>query len=213
MYNGMMVPPMRINNLFLIVDTCGGMAGERIDVLNRAIPKMLSSLEKILQDSLGAYELKVAAMTFSSGARWIYDRPRPLEEFVWPEVHAGGVCDIGEAFGMLEEALHRKAFMRGGSPPVFILITLRDPTDDYRPRLEKLKENRWFHYGQRIALAVGEGANRELLVDFVDAPENIITAESPEKIEQVLSVLVQNVHIISTIGGGTNLIFLTKNID
>ena len=83
--------------LIYVIDTSGSMFGDRIASVNEAIHE----LEPILREKVGEIpeaEIKIAALTFSSGAQWITANGLvSLDDFFWNDATAGGLTDLGAA--------------------------------------------------------------------------------------------------------------------
>jgi len=179
--------PKKSLPIFFIIDTSGSMAGSRIAALNSAIEQMLEQLKEMNAERADA-EIEIAFLEFSSGARWL--TPNGLvkvDDFVFSELEANGLTDMGEAFKMLEEKLHRNSgFMNrpsGFYAPIIILITDGEPTDDYKPYLAKLYENNWFKAAVKISLAIGNEVNDSILAEFTGHKEAIINVPDGEDVD------------------------------
>lgn len=179
--------------LFFLVDTSGSMAGTKIGAVNDAIFNVLPEIRSISEDNADA-EIKVAALTFSNGAKWVYDEPKPAQEFDWPYADADGMTDLGEAYRMLNEKLSRSAFMsdaEGSYAPAIFLMTDGEPTDEYEKELEKLKTNNWFRAGIKVAVAIGEESdvNDDVLTEFTGTQEAVLRAHTPEALAKMIRLV------------------------
>lgn len=179
--------------LFFLVDTSGSMAGTKIGAVNDAIFNVLPEIRAISEDNADA-EIKIAALTFSSGAKWLYEEPKPAKDFTWPYVDADGVTDLGEAYKMLNQKLSRNAFMKnaeGSYAPAIFLMTDGEPTDEYQHALEALKENKWFRVAIKVAVAIGEESdvNDDVLVEFTGTPEAVLRAHTPEALAKMIRLV------------------------
>lgn len=56
-------------------------------------------------------------------------------------------------------------------PPVLVLISDGQPTDDFERGLEALMDQPWGKKAVRIAIAIGEDADHEVLQKFIGHPE------------------------------------------
>lgn len=179
--------------LFFLVDTSGSMAGTKIGAVNDAIFNVLPEIRAISEDNADA-EIKVAALTFSNGAKWLYGEPKPAKEFEWPYADADGMTDLGEAYRMLNEKLSRSAFMsdaEGSYAPAIFLMTDGEPTDEYKKHLEALKANRWFRVAIKVAVAIGEegDVNDDVLVEFTGTKEAVLRAHTPEALAKMIRLV------------------------
>jgi uncharacterized protein YegL len=188
MYDNLDEVPRRTMILFFMVDTSGSMAGERIGAVNEAIANVLPEIRSISGDNADA-QIKIAALTFSSGAQWVYDAPIEADKFVWNDVSASGVTDFGAACLMLNEKLSRSAFMaeaRGSYAPAIFLLSDGDPTDDYKRGLQKLQSNNWFKSAIKVAVAVGQDTNVDVLKEFTGNSESVLMARNPEALKAMI---------------------------
>lgn len=183
--------PRRTMVLFFVVDTSGSMSGEKIGAVNTAIEEVLPELKNISENNADA-QIKIAALTFSTGAQWITNEPVEAESFRWNYLNAVGVTDLGEACISLNEKLSRNAFMNevvGSYAPVLFLMSDGEPTDDYRSGLDQLKRNAWFEAAIKVAVAIGKDANLEVLAEFTGTSEAVITVHNPESLKKWIKFL------------------------
>ena len=180
--------PRRTMVLFFVVDTSGSMSGSKIGSVNTTIHEILPELKDISEENADA-QIKIAALEFSSGAKWLYDKPIEADKFRWNELNAGGITDFGEACKMLNQKLSRSAFMQdavGSFAPVIILLSDGEPTDNYKKELDNLKGNNWFKAAIKIAIAVGDDANLEILKEFTGNAECVLIAHTPAMLKKMI---------------------------
>ena len=182
--------PRKTTILFFIIDTSGSMAGTRIGAVNSAIEQTLEKLREMNADSADA-EIEVALLEFSSGARWLTPNgPMKVENYYWSDLDADGLTDMGEAFRMLEEKLHKSSgFMQrasGSYAPVLFLMSDGEPTDDYKSGLSVLQQNNWYKYAIKVAVAIGDDANTDVLKEFTGNIEAVVTVHTPEALRKMI---------------------------
>jgi uncharacterized protein YegL len=152
--------------LFFIVDTSGSMTGTKIGTVNTAIREVLPELKGIGGSDV---DLKIACLKFSCGCSWMHTSPVPAENFQWNNLSADGETDFGAACKELSDKLSRDKFLAAPSAsvaPAIILMSDGEPTDDYKKRLSELRENKWYKYAIKVAVAIGEDANIDVLKEF-----------------------------------------------
>lgn len=172
--------------LFFVVDTSGSMSGSKIGTVNAAVEEIVPELKDISESNADA-QIKVATLAFSTGAKWINSTPVAAENFRWNYLDATGVTDLGEACNQLNEKLSRNAFMSdvaGSFAPAIFLLSDGEPTDNYRHGLEKLKQNNWFKKAIKVAIAIGDDANQNVLAEFTGNTEAVITVHSAEALKK-----------------------------
>ena len=170
--------------LFFVVDTSGSMQGTKIGAVNTAIREVLPELK----DAGGSdVDLKVACLTFSSGCKWMYSTPIASDSFQWNNVDADGVTDLGSACRELSEKLSKNGFLKapsGSVAPVIFLLSDGEPTDDFESGINLLQQNNWFKHGIKVAVAIGDDANKDVLAKFTGNIEAVITVHTPEALRK-----------------------------
>ena len=170
--------------LFFVVDTSGSMQGTKIGAVNTAIREVLPELK----DAGGAdIDLKVACLTFSSGCQWMYPTPIASDSFQWTTVDADGVTYLGAACCELNDKLSKNGFLKapsGSVAPVIFLLSDGEPTDDFESGINLLQQNNWFKHGIKVAVAIGDDANKDVLAKFTGNIEAVITVHTPEALRK-----------------------------
>jgi len=177
--------------LFFLIDTSGSMEGNKIGAVNDAVVNVLPMLDEISQTNPDA-EIKVAALEFSSGTKWLYTEPKLASEFVWQDVRAGGLTSLGAACAELSSKLSRSGYMQAASgsfAPAIILLSDGGPTDDFQSGLAKLKANNWFKAAIKVAIAIGDDADKDVLKDFTGSSEAVFTVHNIEALKQIIRVV------------------------
>jgi uncharacterized protein YegL len=166
-------------------------ADGKIQGLNHAIREAIPHMRKVADENVNA-EVLVRALKFSSGAQWHISQPTPVENFEWVDLAANGVTDMGKAFSMVAAQLKMPPMSERALPPVLVLITDGQPTDDYAKGLQELMDEPWGKKAVRMAIAIGEDANSEVLQKFIGNSEmKPLPASNPE-------ALVKHIRWLST---------------
>ena len=189
--------------LFYLFDRSGSMSGQKIASVNyamRDIPKIIMDVA----DSAPNANIVVAAATFSTDVEWLTPKPQTPEEFMnnWHDITAEGLTSLGAALKSLNEKMSRKAFL-GDNPmgylaPGIIILSDGEPTDDWEKPLAELKKNNWFKSAIKIAFAVGDDANKQVLAQICGTPEAIVTINDPEKIRSYIKFVTAAVSKMGT---------------
>ena len=183
--------PRRTMTLFFLIDTSGSMQGNKIGAVNDAVVNVLPMLDDISVSNPDA-EIKVAALEFSNGTRWLYDEPKLASDFVWQDVQASGLTSLGAACLELNNKLSRSGFMQSASgsfAPAIILLSDGGPTDDFVSGLSKLKGNNWFKAAIKIAIAIGDDADKDVLTQFTGTNEAVFTVHNIDALKQVIQIV------------------------
>jgi uncharacterized protein YegL len=177
-------------NLFWLCDCSGSMAvNGKIQSLNNAIRQVIPLMrEKAAADPNSQWLMRV--ITFSSGAQWQLAQPTSIQEFEWTDLVADGVTDMGKAFSMLAEQLDVSQMSDRALPPVLVLISDGQPSDDYKTGLQKLMSQPWARKAVRVAIAIGHDADQEVLQKFVANPElKVLPANNPDALLHWIKVV------------------------
>ena len=183
--------PRRTMTLFFLIDTSGSMSGNKIGAVNDAIVNVLPMLEDISSSNPDA-EIKVAAMEFSNGTKWLYNEPKSVEDFKWIDVQAGGLTSLGEACLELNSKLSRCGYMKSASgsyAPAIILLSDGGPTDNFDGGLQTIQGNNWFKNAIRIAIAIGDDADLDVLARFTGNSEAVIKVQNIDALKQIIRIV------------------------
>lgn len=156
--------------------------GGKIQVLNNAIRQTLPLMRKAAEENPNA-QVFVRAVKFSDGAQWHVSQPTPVDDFQWTDLSADGVTDMGKALSLVAAQLKIPPMSDRALPPVLVLISDGQPTDDFSSGLKQLMEESWGKKAVRIAIAVGQDADEEVLQKFIGHPElKPLSANNPEQL-------------------------------
>lgn len=183
--------PRRTMTLFFLIDTSGSMSGNKIGAVNDAIVNVLPMLEDISSSNPDA-EIKVAALEFSNGTKWLYNEPKSVEDFKWIDVQAGGLTSLGEACLELNSKLSRSGYMKSASgsyAPAIILLSDGGPTDNFDGGLQSLQGNNWFKNAIRIAIAIGDDADLDVIARFTGNSEAVIKVQNIDALKQIIRIV------------------------
>lgn len=176
-----------------ITDCSGSMSVDgKMQALNNAIRETIPHMKDVADENPNA-EVLVRAIKFSSGAQWHISQPTKVEDFVWNDLIASGVTDLGKALSMVAEELKIPPMTDRALPPVLVLLSDGQPTDNYMGGLEALMLQNWGKKAVRIAIAIGEDADIEVLQKFIGNNEiKPLQANNPE-------ALVKYIKWVSTV--------------
>ena len=95
----------------------------------------------------------------------------------------------------------------GSYAPVLFLMSDGEPTDDYRSGIEVLKRNNWFKAAIKVAIGIGNDANKSMLAEFTGSDESVIEVHTPEELKkwiQFVTVTSSQIGSSSTDTSGKN---------
>ncbi len=162
-----------------LVDCSGSMMGEKIQSLNYAISQTIPDMREAAKENPNA-QLYIRAITFSEGAKWHIANPTPVEEFEWIDVEANGLTDLGKALELVATQLTMPPMPERALPPVLVLLSDGQPTDQYQKSLEELLALPWGKKAVKLAIAIGSDADTEVLKAFINNSEMpVLQANNP----------------------------------
>ena len=166
-----------------IADCSGSMAVDgKIQSLNTAIKEAIPHMQDVADENPNAQVL-VRAVRFSDGAQWHVSQATDIADFKWEDLDAGGVTAMGKALSIVADQLRIPPMDERALPPVLVLISDGQPTDDFAGGLQALMNEPWGRKAVRIAIAIGEDADQEVLKKFIANPElRPLQANNPESL-------------------------------
>lgn len=164
-----------------MVDTSGSMSYDgKIQALNNAIREAIPHMREVAEENPNAQVL-VRSITFSTGALWNVAKPTPVAEFEWQDVKADGVTDLGNALFMVADQLRMPPMNERALPPVLVLLSDGQPTDEFDAGLQALMKEPWGQKAVRVAIAIGADADHDTLQKFIgNSAIKVLQANNPE---------------------------------
>ena len=172
-------------HFFWVVDCSGSMYGEKIGAVNNAIQSVIPDMRDAAESNPNA-SLLIRTLEFSSGASWKTSNPVPVEDFIWEELEAEGVTDMGKAFELLSEQLAIPPMPERALPPVIVLLSDGQPTDNYKKSLDKLLHLPWGKKAVKIAIAIGQDADEDVLLEFAGNKELVLNANNADVLTRLI---------------------------
>lgn len=204
----------RVMTLFFVVDTSGSMTGDKIGTVNNTMEEIIPTIRDISEKNTDAL-IKMAVLQFSKGAQWVMpegvSKPIDVREYEWQHLTAKGLTDFGAACIELNEKMSRKEFIEetvGYYAPVIILLSDGEPTDDYRSGLGVLQQNTWYQNATKVAIAVGNDVNVQVLEEFTGKAENVVRVYDKDALKEWLKFVTVT---SSKIGSTSTNIIQNKN--
>jgi len=172
-------------HFFWIVDCSGSMFGEKIGAVNHAIQSTIPEMADAAENNPNA-QLLIRTLKFSTGASWVTSSPVKIEDFAWDDLDAGGVTDLGQAFELLSAQLMIPPMTDRALPPVLVLLSDGQPTDNYKKSLENLLHLPWGKKAIRIAISIGQDADDDVLQQFTGNRELVLQANNPQALVKMI---------------------------
>ena len=149
-----------------LVDCSGSMKGNKIEQVNFAIRECIKPMQEVADENPNA-QVFVRAIKFSDGAQWHVSQPTDIHDFQWTDLSPMASLTWGERFARSPTHLDIKNMPDRGLPPVLVLLSDGQPTDDFNTGLKALMDQPWGKKAVRIAIAIGEDADQEFLRKFI----------------------------------------------
>lgn len=157
-------------NFIFIADCSYSMNGSKIQSLNNAIRESIPHMREVARGNPNA-EVLVRAVKFSSGAQWHHSQPTNVEEFEWSDLTVDGQTDMGRALTLIADALKTPPMPERALPPVLVLVSDGEPTDDFESGLRALMAQPWGKKAVRLSIAIGDDARMDVLQKFIGHAE------------------------------------------
>jgi uncharacterized protein YegL len=150
-----------------IADCSGSMSSEgKIQALNNAIRDSIPHMQKVAEENPNA-EVLVRAVKFGDGAQWHLPIATPVADFKWEDLITSGMTDMGKALRLVADQLKMPPMTDRALPPVLVLISDGQPTDDFHGGLQALMDLPWGKKAVRVGIAIGEDADQDVLQAFI----------------------------------------------
>lgn len=156
-------------HLILVVDCSGSMTGDKMASLNYAIRNAIPAIRDVADDN-PEVDVRLRVLRFSTEATWHEFGPADPATFVWRDLAAGGETAMGAALGEVARILTPEAMPGRHLPPVIILVSDGQPSDDFEHGLAALRAAPFGGRSLRVAVAIGMDADRDVLQDFIGDP-------------------------------------------
>lgn len=73
--------------------------------------------------------------------------------------------------------------------PAVILLSDGGPTDNFEAGLKSLQANSWFKNAIKIAIAIGDDASKDVLKQFTNSLEAVITVHNIEALKKMIRII------------------------
>lgn len=179
--------------VIVLADASGSMSqGGKIETLNRALQEMVRVFAS--QDDLRA-DLQVTVVTFSGKHAEVSMPLQSASSLQWNDLKAIGKTPMGDAFRLTADLFEDRGSIPGTAyTPTIVLASDGQPTDDWRPSLNRLLSLPRARKAQRLSLAIGEDANMEVLEAFTgDASTPVLRAADVPQILQFFRFVTMSV--------------------
>lgn len=156
--------------VIVLADVSGSMGTNgKITALNEAIAEMIATFAE--EDDSRA-EIHVSVVTFGGSAASVHKPLAPAEKVSWEAMTAKGRTPMGQAFTLAKEMIEDKNVIPSRAyRPTVVLVSDGVPTDDWENPLKDMLVSERSSKSMRLAMAIGEDADKKTLSAFLDDPE------------------------------------------
>jgi uncharacterized protein YegL len=191
--NDFLTQKARALPVIIAIDRSASMKTDgKIEALNIALKNFIDSVKD--EDSAKA-EIQIALYSFGD-ENATCDLPlSPIAlASIPPDYQAHGKTPMGSAFNKLKELIEDKSLIPPRSyKPTIVLLTDGIPTDNWESPMSALINEGRSSKAFRIAMAIGDDADRNMLSKFVSSPEYLVTGENARDIRKFFRFVTMSV--------------------
>ncbi|GAA1986712.1 vWA domain-containing protein [Catenulispora subtropica] len=192
-------------NFYWLLDCSGSMSvNGKMAALNTAIREAVPELRSVAQ-GYPAAQLLIRTVRFSERADWHGPGATAIETYVWNDlVAAGGSTAMGSAFKLVADEFQSPTMPSRAMRPVLVLVSDGQPTDDWRSGLRAIEATDWGRKAVRVAVAIGDDADRQMMQEFVNDPElPVLRAQNGKQIAAAIRWASTNALNMASSGSGS----------
>ena len=179
--------------VIVAIDRSGSMGTDgKIDALNIALRDFINSLKG--EDT--SVDLQVAIYSFGGNDAKCELPLTPVDAIDADafSFSAQGRTPMGQAFLMIKDLIEDKNIVPSRSyKPTIVLLTDGIPTDNYAQAMSSLINEGRSSKAFRIAMAIGEDADKSMLGKFVSSPDLLVSGEHAVDIKKFFRFVTMSV--------------------
>lgn len=183
------IPKAKPLPIVLMLDVSGSMGGTKIDTLNKAVKEMIKTFVDECE-----IEILISIVTFGKEVKKIFPFT-PVQEIKFDDLEPGGLTPLGSACSKVKEIIENKEETPGCAyRPTIILVSDGAPTDSWKTPMKALIMEGRSSKCDRMAMAIGQDANREVLSQFIEGTQNsLFTANKASEIVKFFKFVTMSV--------------------
>lgn len=190
--NDFLIQKARPLPVIVAVDRSGSMqANGKIEALNQAMRDFVHSLQ---EEQSSRIDLQMAVYSFGSDGATEDCPLTSIQDIQLPNYQAGGGTPMGQVFRKIKALIDNKEKITSRAYiPTIVLLTDGAPTDNWEIELNKLIGQGRSAKAFRIALAIGEDADKQMLRFFVSTQEHLLNGENARDIKNFFRFVTMSV--------------------
>lgn len=197
----------------LLLDTSSSMLTDgKIDNLNKAVEQMIEAFKKA--ETMEVF-IKVAIITFGNNGVELHTPLTEVSNIEFSPLKAGGSTPMGTALKMAKDMIEDKDIIKGRDyRPAVVLVSDGMPNDDWRGPLYDFVNTGRTKKCDRLALAIGSDADKDVLNMFIDGCDNpLFFAEDAADIVEKFKFITMSVTTRSKSSNPNQTINVSKSLD
>lgn len=191
------VPTAKSLPVILLLDVSSSMSGDKIDRLYDATIEMVNSfVEEAIKETI----INVAIITFGSTVdlHTAYTPVTDLQKKGISKFYADGMTPLGTALTMAKDMIEDKSVTPSNVyRPAVVLVSDGEPNDKWESPLRDFINNGRSSKCQRFAIAIGNGADRQMLTQFTGDSNTVFFAEKASGIANEFNKVTMSVSMRS----------------
>ncbi len=162
----------------------------RISILNSSIRKMLNTFSRYERKET---ELLVSIVTFGADTRMVLD-PTQASNVQYNDLQADGNTPLGDALTIVKRLVEDKTRIPSRSyRPLVVLVSDGYPDQGWETPFEDFIHNGRTSKCDRMALAIGNEADRNMLARFIEGTNrNVFEADTADQIEKFFNIVTMS---------------------
>lgn len=176
--------------VFLLLDVSGSMSGLKIEELNQAVEEMLKAFTR--------EEVKIVINMITFGDRVDFKmQQQTVQDAIdnWVPLNASGMTPMGMALKMAKDLIEDREIVPSKSyRPLVVLVSDGEPTDEWEGPMKDFITTGRSQKCQRLAMAIGEGANQKILNKFIEGQDlDLFFAKNASDINKFFKLVTMTV--------------------
>lgn len=179
--------------VIVAVDRSGSMSTNgKIDALNLALKDFINSIK----DEDSPVDIKIALFSFGENEAKCELPLTSVDDINTNNYQftARGRTPMGQVFKLIKDMIEDKTIVPSRSyKPTIVLLTDGIPTDDFQGPMNSLINEGRSSKSFRIAMAIGDDADKNMLSSFVSSQELLVSGDSARDIKKFFRFVTMSV--------------------